>query len=205
MNTGLLVTIIIIAVVVVALLVVLVRIQRTNRLRKQFGSEYDRVVTETGGRGAAESELEERRQRREQLEIVPLDPANRDRYAEQWRLLQAQFVESPTDATRAADQLISEVMRQRGYPIEDFAQRAADISVDHPQVVDDYRAAHTIAEANERSEATTEDLRKALVHYRSLFEDLLEVSESDQERSTDGPPPAAPAPPPERRTTEEAR
>jgi hypothetical protein len=205
MNTGLLVLIVVVAVVVVALLIVLARVQRTNRLRKQFGSEYDHAVAESGSRGAAESELEDRRLRRERLEIVPLDPAARERYSEQWRLLQAQFVDSPADATRAADALISEVMRERGYPVEDFAQRAADISVDHPQVVDDYRAAHAIAEANERSEATTEDLRKALVHYRSLFEDLLEVSESDHERSTDGPPSAAPAPPPERRTTEEAR
>jgi hypothetical protein len=205
MNTGLLVLIVVVAVVVVAVLVVLARVQRTNRLRKQFGPEYDHAVAESGGRGAAESELEDRRLRRERLEIVPLDVAAREHYSEQWRLLQARFVDSPAEATRAADRLISEVMRQRGYPVEDFAQRAADISVDHPQVVDDYRTAHAIAEANERSEATTEDLRKALVHYRSLFEELLEVSESDQERTTDGPPPAAPAPPPERRTTEEAR
>jgi hypothetical protein len=205
MNSGLLVLIIVIAVVVMALLVVLVRVQRTARLRKQFGPEYDRAVAESGSRGAAESDLEDRRQRRLKLEITPLDPAARDRYLGEWRLVQARFVDSPGEATRAADRLISEVMRERGYPVEEFEQRAADVSVDHPQVVDDYRAAHAVAQANERSEATTEDLRQALVHYRSLFEDLLEVSESDQERSTDAPPGAAPAPPAERRTTEEAR
>lgn len=211
MKAGLLTLIVVVAVVVVALLVVLVRAQRSARLRKQFGPEYDRAIAESGSRGAAESELEERRLRRERLEIVALEPAARDRYLQEWRMVQARFVDSPGDAARAADLLISKVMRECGYPVEDFEQRAADVSVDHPQVVDDYRAAHAVAEASERSEATTEDLRQALVHYRSLFEDLLEVSESDagrstdEKRSTDGPPGAAPAPPAERRTTEEAR
>jgi predicted nucleic acid-binding protein len=205
MKAGLLVLIIVVAVVVVALVIALVRARRSARLRSQFGPEYDRAVAGSGSRGAAESELEARRQRRERLEIVPLDTAARDRYLREWRLVQARFVDSPGDATRSADLLISRVMRERGYPVEDFEQRAADVSVDHPQVVDDYRAAHAIAEANQRSEATTEDLRQALVHYRSLFEDLLEVSEGEEERPTDVPPGAAPAPSPERRTTEEAR
>jgi hypothetical protein len=174
-NAGLLVAIIVIVVIVLALAWFLMRRQRTARLRKQFGPEYERAVSESGSRQAAEAELEDRRARREKLEIVALEPAARDRYLEQWRLVQAQFVDSPTEATRAADRLINEVMRERGYPVEDFEQRAADISVDHPQVVDDYRAAHAVAEANERSEASTEDLRQALVHYRSLFEELLET------------------------------
>jgi hypothetical protein len=174
-NAGLLVAIIVIVVIVLALAWFLMRRQRTDRLRKQFGPEYERAVSESGSRQAAEAELEDRRTRREKLEIVPLEPAARDRYLEQWRLVQAQFVDSPTEATRAADRLINEVMRDRGYPVEDFEQRAADISVDHPQVVDDYRAAHAVAEVNERSEAGTEDLRQALVHYRSLFEELLET------------------------------
>jgi hypothetical protein len=205
MNAGLLALIVVVAVVVVALLVVLVRARRTARLRRRFGPEYDRAVAASGGRGAAEFELEARRRRRERLEIVALDTAARDRYLREWRLVQARFVDSPGDATRAADRLISEVMRERGYPVEDFEQRAADISVDHPQVVDDYRAAHAVARASERFQVTTEDLRRALVHYRSLFEDLLEVSGNEEERSIDGPPPAAPTPPPKRRTTEEAR
>jgi hypothetical protein len=174
-NAGLLVAIIVIVVIVLALAWFLMRRQRTARLRKQFGPEYERAVSESGSRQAAEAELEDRRARREKLEIVALEPAARDRYLEQWRLVQAQFVDSPTEATRAADRLINEVMRDRGYPVEDFEQRAADVSVDHPQVVDDYRAAHAVAEANERSEASTEDLRQALVHYRSLFEELLET------------------------------
>jgi hypothetical protein len=174
-NVGLLVAIIVIVLIVLALAWILMRQRRTARLRKQFGPEYERAVNESGSRQAAEAELEDRRARREKLEIVALEPAARDRYLEQWRLVQAQFVDSPTEATRAADRLINEVMRDRGYPVEDFEQRAADVSVDHPQVVDDYRAAHAVAEANERSEASTEDLRQALVHYRSLFEELLET------------------------------
>jgi hypothetical protein len=194
-NTGLLVAIIVIVVVVLALAWLLARRMRTERLRKQFGPEYERAVSDAGSRQAAEHELEDRRARRQKLEIVPLEVAARDRYLEEWHLVQARFVDSPAEATRSADRLINEVMRERGYPVEDFEQRASDISVDHPQVVDDYRAAHSVAEANERSEATTEDLRQALVHYRSLFEDLLEVEEPatpgerpDGDRAPDGDP-----------------
>jgi hypothetical protein len=178
-NTGLLIFIIVL-VVVAALVLLFSRQRRTARLRDQFGPEYERTVTETGSRHAAEAELDDRRHRLETLEIAPLDSAARERYLERWHLVQAQFVDSPTEATRAADHLINEVMRDRGYPVEEFEQRAADISVDHAQVVDDYRAAHAVAEANERSEASTEDLRVALVHYRSLFEDLLDVPEADR-------------------------
>jgi hypothetical protein len=221
-DTGLLVAILAIVVVVLALAWLLLRQQRTARLRKQFGPEYERAISDSGSRQAAEHLLEDRRARRQELEIVALDPAARDRYLERWRLVQAEFVDSPPAATRAADRLINEVMRERGYPVEDFEQRAADVSVDHPQVVDDYRAAHAVAEANERSEATTEDLRQALVHYRSLFEDLLEVDGTVQAQEPNGTagqdleageagadreqrPRAASTPPSERRTTEEAR
>ncbi len=179
MTTGLIIFIIVL-VVVAALVFVFSRQRRSARLREQFGPEYERAVGETGSRHAAEAELEERRNRLEKLEIAPLDAAARERYLERWHLVQAKFVDSPTAATRAADQLINEVMRDRGYPVEEFEQRAADISVDHARVVDDYRAAHAVAEANERSEASTEDLRQALVHYRSLFEDLLDVPDTDR-------------------------
>jgi hypothetical protein len=183
-NTGLLVFIIVL-VVVAALAWLFMRQRRTAGLRDQFGPEYERTVAEAGSRQAAEAELQDRRQRREKLEIAQLDPDARVRYLEQWHLVQARFVDSPTEATRAADLLINEVMRDRGYPVQDFEQRAADISVDHSQVVEDYRAAHAVAEANERSEASTEDLRQALVHYRSLFEDLLDVPETDRTRVHD--------------------
>src|SRR6266542_1838401 len=139
MNTGLLVLAVLVAALVLAGLWLLARRRRSRRLRRQFGPEYERAVATAGSRQAAEAELEDRRLRREQLEIVGLDPGARDRHLRQWRLVQARFVDSPTEATRAADRLISEVMRERGYPVEDFEQRAADVSVDHPQAVGDYR------------------------------------------------------------------
>jgi FtsZ-interacting cell division protein ZipA len=185
MDTGLLVVILIVLALLVVLALVAGRQRRSRRLRERFGPEYDRTVAEAGDRKEAESRLEERTARRERLDIVPLDPADRTRYVEAWRLTQARFVDEPAEATREADRLITAVMRDRGYPIDDFEQRAADVSVDHPQVVDDYRAAQAIAAANERSEASTEDLRQALVHYRSLFEELLEVDRADDDRQPD--------------------
>jgi hypothetical protein len=186
MDTGLLIAIIVVLVLLALLAVVAGRQRRSRKLRDTFGPEYQRTVEETGNRRAAESELLERTERRERLEIVSLEPAARARYVEAWRHTQAQFVDEPAEATREADRLVTSVMRDRGYPVDDFEQRAADISVDHPQVVDDYRAAHAIAAANERSEASTEDLRQALVHYRSLFEELLEDREDRHpDRSTE--------------------
>jgi len=182
MDTGLLVAILIALALLVVLALFASRQRRSRKLREQFGPEYDRTVAEAGDRKEAESRLQERTARRQRLDVVPLDPADRDRYVEAWRQTQARFVDEPAEATREADRLITAVMRQRGYPIDDFEQRAADISVDHPQVVDDYRAAQAIASANERSEASTEDLRQALVHYRSLFEELLEVDRADNDR-----------------------
>jgi FtsZ-interacting cell division protein ZipA len=182
MDAGLLVAILIVVALLVVLALFAGRQRRSRKLRDQFGPEYDRTVAETGDRKEAESRLQERTERRQQLDIVPLDPADRNRYVEAWRQTQARFVDEPAEATREADRLITDVMRKRGYPIDDFEQRAADISVDHPQVVDDYRAAQAIAAANERGEASTEDLRQALVHYRSLFEDLLEVDRANDDR-----------------------
>jgi len=181
MDTGPLVAILIVLALLVVLALFAGRRRRSRKLREQFGPEYDRTVAEAGDRKEAESRLQERTARRQQLDIVPLDPADRVRYLESWRQTQARFVDEPAEATREADRLITAVMRDRGYPIDDFEQRAADVSVDHPQVVDDYRAAQAIAAANERSEASTEDLRQALVHYRSLFEELLEVDRGDND------------------------
>ena len=195
MDAGLLIAILVVLVLLALLAVVAGRQRGRRKLQDRFGPEYDRTVEQTGDRRAAETELREREQRRERLEIVPLDPAARDRYIEAWRTTQARFVDEPVEATREADRLITSVMRDRGYPIEDFEQRAADISVDHPQVVDDYRAAHAIAVANDRGQANTEDLRQALVHYRSLFEELLEDRPGG--RHDDGRHPG--------RSTEEAR
>jgi hypothetical protein len=149
------------------------RKRRTGFLRGAFGPEYERTVADVGGRKEAESELEARQQRRAEMDLRPLDPTARERYQRAWQQTQAQFVDSPAKATREADLLVAEVMRDRGYPMEDFDQRAADISVDHPDVVENYRAAHGVSLANDQGNASTEDLRRAMVHYRSLFDELL--------------------------------
>ena len=180
MDTALVIAIVVVLVLLALLAFFAGRQRRSRNLQDTFGPEYERTVEETGDRRAAETELRERTERRAGFDIVPLEPEARDRYIEAWRNTQAQFVDDPVEATREADRLITSVMRDRGYPVDDFEQRAADISVDHPQVVDDYRAAHAIAARNDRSEATTEDLRQALVHYRSLFEELLEDRHTDR-------------------------
>ena len=175
MNGGVFALIVLVVLAIAAAAWLVVRRQRTERLRERFGPEYDRTVEASDDQGAAEKELRQREQRRERIQVVPLVPAVRERYLETWHRTQALFVDSPTEATRRADGLVAEVMRERGYPVEDFEQRAADLSVDYPRLVQDYRAARAIADRNDRSEAGTEDLRQALVHYRSLFEELLEA------------------------------
>jgi hypothetical protein len=156
--------------------------RRTEELRQRFGPEYDHAVQELGDQHQAEAELQARQKRVERLKIQPLEPAERDRFVTAWRSTQAQFVDDPAGAIAEADRLVAEVMRARGYPVGDFEQRAADISVDHPDVLEHYRAAHTIALANGRGQTTTEDLRQAMVHYRALFEDLLETREREVSR-----------------------
>ena len=151
------------------------RNKRTEALQDRFGPEYDRALTTHHDQGKAERELKEREERVDHLNIRPLDREERDRFADRWQTVQAQFVDDPTSATDDADQLVGEVMATRGYPVGDFEQRAADVSVNHPRVVEHYRAAHEIAVRNSRGDADTEQLRQALVHYRALFEDLLEV------------------------------
>jgi hypothetical protein len=147
--------------------------RRRRGLQDRFGPEYDRTVDSADSRRAAESELRDREQRHDELDIRELSPAARDRYFEEWRMVQVRFVDAPGDAVREADSLVQQVMRDRGYPVDDFDTRADVVSVDHPHVVENYRAAHGVWAANERGEATTEDLRQSLVHYRSLFEELL--------------------------------
>ena len=178
------------AVVLAVLLVVALGFngRRRRQLQERFGPEYDRTVETTGGRRAAEAELREREQRHDELDIRELTPAARDRYFEQWRVVQVRFVDAPGEAVREADELVQQVMRDRGYPVDDFDTRADAISVDHPHVADNYRAAHGAWAANERGEATTEDLRQSLVHYRSLFEELLGSGAADEAISRDAEP-----------------
>jgi hypothetical protein len=165
----------IVVVAVVLLGAVGARMQRSRALRRRFGPEYERTAERAGGNRAAEAELRRREKRREQLEIRSLTPEAQRRYAIRWREVQAQFVDQPASAVSQADLLVGEAMRERGYPVEEFDQRAADVSVDHPDVAENYRAAHTIALANRTDGATTEDLRQAMVHYRALFDRLIEV------------------------------
>jgi hypothetical protein len=154
------------------------RRKESGRLQQRFGPEYVRLVNEVG-RSKAEAELAAREKRVEALDIVPLSTADATKYRQAWVAIQARFVDDPKAAVVEADHLIYDLMAKRGYPMGDFERRAADISVDHPTVISNYRAARAIALRDERSEATTEELRKAVVHYRALFQELLEVRESE--------------------------
>ena len=147
--------------------------KHSQRLRTRFGPEYDRLLAETGSREKAERALAEREDRSRKIIIRPLPVADREHFSEAWRNLQARFVDAPGEAVIEADQLLEQLMAQRGYPTGDFEQQANDVSVDHPQVVQNYRLAHAIANRQRQGNATTEELRQAVVHYRSLFEELL--------------------------------
>jgi hypothetical protein len=186
MNTIPLQWLIVAAVVVIALLATAAwvfsqRKRQSERLQQRFGPEYDRTVGELGGRTKAESELKAREKRVEHLTITPLAPAEAARFTQAWNALQGRFVDNPKGVVVQADQLVRELMLKRGYPMGDFERRAADISVDHPAVVENYRAAQAIAARDERGEADTEELRKAVVHYRVLFDEILEVRQANQE------------------------
>jgi len=166
--------VVVVAALAVAGLWVVTEKRRRLRLRQRFGPEYDRAVHDAGSERRAEAALDARTRRVAKLQIRPLSEADAVRFADAWRAVQARFVDEPPAAIVEADRLVGEVMTVRGYPLGDFDQRAADLSVDHPRVVANYRAARDIAQRHSRGEATTEDLRQAMIHYRALFEDLLE-------------------------------
>jgi hypothetical protein len=174
MDTGI-VLVIVLLVVIGAVAWVLMQRRRSEELRERFGPEYQRAMSEHGDQRSAEAELAEREKRVSRLDIRTLDQREYERFSQAWRATQARFVDEPVAAIKEAERLVVDLMRTRGYPIGDFEQRAADISVDHPDVVENYRAARAIAITNERGEANTEQLRQAMVHYRALFEDLLET------------------------------
>jgi hypothetical protein len=180
MDQNLLILIVVVAVAAVAAMMLLRR-KRTEHLRSRFGPEYEHEVEHLGSRGKAEAELAKREKRVEKLNIVPLEPAARAQFAERWTDVQARFVDDPPRAVAFADALLAEVMSARGYPVADFDQRAGDISVDHPKVVEHYRAGHDIALRHKRGEAGTEDLRQAMIHYRSLFDELVGEKEPARE------------------------
>lgn len=162
------------AIAVVMTAFVIIRNRRSDRLRRQFGPEYERTVREKGDVRTAEAMLQARSTRVERLHIRTLTADDAKRFSDEWRRVQAQFVDDPANSVTQADRLVGEVMSARGYPVGDFEQRVEDISVDHPNVVMNYRAARDIAEQHARHAASTEDLRQAMVHYRALFAELLE-------------------------------
>ena len=155
--------------------------KRSHKLQERFGPEYGRTVHELGSRTKGESELKAREKRVERLEIIALAPSDAARFSEAWQALQGRFVDNPKGVVVQAEQLVRELMQKRGYPMGDFESRAGDISVDHPDVVANYRSAQAIAVRDRQGSADTEELRKAVVHYRALFDELLEVREPKQE------------------------
>lgn len=170
----LMVVIVIAVIAVAAIAFVAMRKRRSVKLRERFGPEYDRVVRQEGDPRKAEGVLEFREKRRGKFKLRPLAAADKSSFAVRWNEVQSRFVDDPRGAVTVADSLITEVMQARGYPIGEFEQRAADISVDYPVIVENYRAAHTIALRHSAGQASTEDLRQAMVHYRTLFQELLE-------------------------------
>jgi hypothetical protein len=155
--------------------------RRSRSLQDRFGREYERTVDRAGGRREAEQELREREKRHGELEVRPLSQDARERYLQRWQAAQDRFVDDPTGAVSEADELVQQVMHDRGYPVDDFEQRAADISVEHPDLVEKYRTADGIARASERGEASTEDLRHSVRHYRALFVELLEIDDGAED------------------------
>jgi len=172
--------------VIAAIVMSMRKKQRSEQLQSQFGPEYDRTIESADSKRKAESELAARQERREQLDIRPLSSAARERYTTQWQTVQAQFVDNPTGAVASADTLIQSVMGDRGYPVDDFETRAADVSVDHPHVVENYREGHRLAEQCANGNGSTEELRQAMRHYRALFDELVEPASDADAPTTRG-------------------
>ncbi|WP_207933397.1 hypothetical protein [Actinomadura sp. GC306] len=183
---------VVIAVVVVAALVAVVFVARsraqTQRLKRRFGPEYDRAVRSAGSRSAAERELRSREQRHEELQLQELDPARREQYREQWVGVQERFVDTPEAAVEQANGLVTVVMGERGYPTHGFEEKVAHLSVEHGRTMDRYRRAHAISGRAANGEASTEDLRQAMQHYRELFEELLSVPAGERHADADRAP-----------------
>lgn len=179
LNDPKLIVLAVFVVVVIAVLVWLYMRKQKNTtagLRQKFGPEYERAVLKHGSERKAEAHLADRERRVEKLNVRDLDPMERERFSKRWDSIQSRFIDSPKGAVTEADDLVSSLMKTRGYPVSDFEQRASDVSVDHPRVVENYRSAHEIALRVGKDAATTEDLRAAMIHYRSLFEELVQLT-----------------------------
>jgi hypothetical protein len=173
MSPTLTIVLIVVVLVIIAAIVYGVQASRRKRLQSTFGPEYDRAVADTGSRAEAEKELRERERRHAELELKPLSLESQAKYAADWEEVQIQFVDNPSEAVGTADELVTRLIAERGYPTHDYADRLADLSVEHANTLQNYRDAHEISDRSRAGEASTEDLRQALVHYRSLFADLL--------------------------------
>jgi hypothetical protein len=194
MNPGMIVAIVILVALVAGIgFWFYTQRRRSEQLRERFGPEYDHAVQEMGDRSAAEHALQERQAQVEKLDIRALSPQESERFGDAWRSARARFVDDPEAAIKDADRLVQEVMAARGYPVGDFDARASLISVEHPHVVSNYRAAHDIAQRNERGQANTEDLRQAMVHYRALFEELFQTQAVPEQKVDSQPAEAAKA------------
>jgi hypothetical protein len=174
MTNSQMAVIVILAIAVIAAVAILIVLRnRTKKLQARFGPEYDRTVEETGSRYKAEARLKGLEKRVERYPLHPIPLADRERFQQSWRIIQTRFVDDPGRAFTEADQLLGHVMLARGYPVSDFEQRAAELSVDHGKVVEHYRAGHEIAVRRTQGAVTTEDLRRGMIHYRTLFDELL--------------------------------
>jgi hypothetical protein len=186
-TTGVIILIVVIVVVVALAAVVARSTMRRRALKDQFGAEYDRTVTDSGSRSAAENELRDRQRKHGELTLTDLSTEDRARFTERWTTVQAQFVDDPASAVTAADSLVTEIATQRGYPTGEYDAQLVQLSVEHARVLDDYRTAHDISVRNDQGSASTEELRQALVHYRTLIADLMDEPALDEPPRTDGP------------------
>lgn len=185
-NTTVIILAVIVAFIIGGLLgTVVTRQRRTKRLQEKFGSEYERTLNELGDRRQAEQELEARLDHVKTLDIRPLSAEESERYTNEWRASQAEFVDEPLLALQKADRIIREVMKAKGYPVEDFEQRIADISVEYPELVTDYRGLHLIAVKEDDEKVSTEEMRQAMVHGRALFENLVSRESQAEELDED--------------------
>jgi uncharacterized protein YneF (UPF0154 family) len=184
-NTGYIVIVVVVFVIIGAIIgLVASHRRRSKRLHDQFGTEYDHTMKAMGSRNKGQKELDERQKHVKTLEIRPLSVSERERYQVDWTAVQTRFVDEPGQAIESADHLIMEVMQLRGYPVSDFDQRVADISVQYPKLVSNYRAARAIAIKNKHHEAGTEELRQAMIYYRSLFKELLVTEGVDEKQKS---------------------